>query len=268
MTGRSSARVSRRGKQHAAPTDTCEVFTGNLAIPRFELPQWVREYGVVAGVTGRGGGFDLNLWSRDSVGSVMTRWRTLKQTLGAPFPTAVVSHQRHGDAVATVAHRTDGLVIRDGFDGHATLVPGVMLLVTVADCVPVYLVHPPSGALALLHAGWRGIAGGILARGVERLADLARADVADIVMHCGVSICGQCYEVGPEVIEGVTGRPAGRPGLLDLRATLLRQGEALGIRQATSSGWCTVHHPDRFYSYRRSGGASGRMVAYLGRPLA
>jgi copper oxidase (laccase) domain-containing protein len=139
-----------------------------------------------------------------------------------------------------------------------------MLTVTIADCVPVYLVVPGRG-LALLHAGWRGIAGGILRRGVERLTAETGCAPNEIVMHCGVGICGQCYEVGSEVMLGC-GAPAdgSGPWHIDLRERLAAQGSALGIPSISSSTWCSAHDRTLFYSHRASQGTDGRMVAYAG----
>jgi YfiH family protein len=153
----------------------------------------------------------------------------------------------------------------DGVDGHATDRSGLMLTVTVADCIPVYLAAPTHGGLALLHAGWRGTAAGILARGVEALAHRVRVEPYEMVMHCGVGICGKCYEVGREVMEGL-GQPAdgAGPWHADLREVLAEQGRRLGISEITVSDWCSAHDAERFYSHRRSAGADGRMAAYLG----
>src|SRR5690606_18360795 len=84
-------------------------------------------------------------------------------------------------------------------DGHATRAPGLLLAVSVADCVPVSLVDPERRAVALLHAGWRGAAAGILERGLEVLAERLLARPEDLHVHLGPAICGGCYEVGPEV---------------------------------------------------------------------
>src|SRR5437763_910729 len=140
---------------------------------------------------------------------------------------------------------------------------GVLLTVTVADCIPVYLTVPQKGAIALVHAGWRGTADGVLEQCVELLKWRGFAKATDIVMHCGVGICGSCYEVGSEVAQrfGMSGTV-----MLDLRATLARQARALGINEITISPWCSAEGRDRFYSHRASSGRDGRMVAYLGRP--
>jgi copper oxidase (laccase) domain-containing protein len=83
-------------------------------------------------------------------------------------------------------------------------------------------------------------------------------------MHCGVGICGECYEVGSEVADRF-GKPDATH--LDLRDILAQQARALGIRDVSISPWCTAQERDRFFSHRASRGSDGRMVAYLGRPL-
>jgi copper oxidase (laccase) domain-containing protein len=232
------------------------------------LAAWREELGLVAGITGRGAdqgrGFDLGLWTDAPVGEVMGRWRAFRATLGA-FDAVVLGNQVHGVEVMT-AGPGRGWIQVEGVDGWVTTTPGVLLTVTVADCVPVYLAAPRRG-VALLHAGWRGVAGGILGRGIERLTAVSGVPVADIVMHCGVGICGDCYEVGSEVLEAC-GLPAGRagPGHLDLRGRLAGEARALGVGTVTRSSWCSAHDRTHFYSHRASHGADGRMAAYLGMP--
>lgn len=246
-----------------------ETEVGDRAVPRMELREWEERYGVVAGITTRGhggAGFSLGLWSEENVGQVMTRWRALQAAFRARFPGIVLSHQIHATQVAWHAHPCEGWLILDGVDGHATAAPGVLLAITVADCIPVYLTVPEKGAIALVHAGWRGVAAGVLERGVDMVRRQAFAQARDIVMHCGVGICGTCYEVGSEVVERLTGRAADRPRRVDLRALLVAQADALGIGAVSVSPWCTAHDRERFFSHRASGGRDGRMVAYLGRP--
>jgi copper oxidase (laccase) domain-containing protein len=137
----------------------------------------------------------------------------------------------------------------------------------VADCVPVYLLHPASRTIGLLHAGWRGVAAGILERGISQVTRLADAPASDLIMHCGIAICGSCYEVGSEVKVAVLGTP-GSAGGLDLRAALAERARRVGLAAVTASGWCAAHDGDRFFSHRRSAGRDGRMLAYLGVPRA
>jgi YfiH family protein len=236
--------------------------------PRFELARWREELGLVAGITSRGSdagpGFDLGLWSEAPVGEVMRRWRLFRSAMPT-FSTVVLGNQVHGTEVRTV-DAAEGWLQIEGVDGWVTTSPCVLLTVTVADCIPVYLAVPGRG-IALLHAGWRGTGGGILARGVEALAAATSSTVSHVVMHCGVGICGNCYEVGSEVITGC-GRATEGPGPwhLDLREVLVDQAAALGVRAITRSLRCSAHERPTFYSHRASRGADGRMVAYLGMP--
>jgi copper oxidase (laccase) domain-containing protein len=238
-------------------------------VPRFELAPWWEELGLVAGITGRGTdpgrGFDLGLWTDAPVGEVMGRWRAFRTAL-AGFDAVVLGNQVHGVEVMT-AGPGRGWIQVEGVDGWVTTTPGVLLTVTVADCVPVYLAAPRRG-VALLHAGWRGVAGGILRRGLERLSALSGVPVNEIVTHCGVGICGNCYEVGSEVIAACGLEPLGAgPWHLDLRGRLADEARGLGVATVTRSSWCSAHDRSRFYSHRASRGADGRMVAYLGMPL-
>jgi YfiH family protein len=236
--------------------------------PRFEVASWWDELGLVAGISGRGdgggSGFNLGLWSDEPVGAVMSRWRLFRGSF-AGFSAVMLGNQVHG-AEVLAAGPAQGWVQVEGIDGWVTSTPGVLLTVTVADCVPVYLAVPGKGH-ALLHAGWRGTARSILRSGLERLLSHTKAAASDVVMHCGVAICGSCYEVGSEVMAGC-GLAFEGPGPwhLDLRRTLAEQGSRLGIRRITLSSHCSAHDRSTFYSHRASRGADGRMVAYLGTP--
>jgi YfiH family protein len=235
-------------------------------IPRFELAEWRERYGVVAGITGRGEsspGFDLGLWTNQPVSGVMQRWRELRRAL-PEFHGQVFAIQCHGTDVVWHGASGFGWRILDGMDGHATGAPGLLLQVSVADCIPVYLLDPDARVIALLHAGWRGIADRILARGLEVL--MAHGAVPGrIVMHAGVGICGKCYEVGREVMEGC-GLPAegAGPWHADLRSVLAAQARALDVGTVSVSPRCSAHEARHFFSHRRSRGTDGRMVAYLG----
>lgn len=235
------------------------------ALPRFELPEWREQHGVVAGITGRGTGkltFDLGLaGTATPAGQVIPRWHSLQSSM--PGSTGlVVSRQVHGTRV--LWHDTvPGLLVLEGADGHATASPGVLLAVTAADCVPVYILDPVGRRVALLHAGWRGTAAGILAQGIALLR--ARGSRAsNLLIHCGVGICGACYEVSTEVFAGCgLAPPEGGKGRLDLRGVLAGQARREGVKNLSASPWCSAHDSPQFFSHRRSGGTDGRMAAYL-----
>ena len=233
----------------------------NTTVPRFEVPEWRERYGIVAGVTTGRGTLDFAL--SDS-GTNHELWEALATELGG-FRSIVVSRQPHGGQVGIHVDLAPGLTVLQGLDGHITTQANVLLAVTVADCVPVYLLEPDSGALGILHAGWRGTAGGILEAGVRTLAERSQKPLHTIVMHCGIAICGSCYEVGPEVAEAVVGARPARPGPLDLRSALANQAHRLGVSRVSVSDYCTAHDPTTFHSHRASGPAAGRMAAYIGR---
>jgi hypothetical protein len=225
---------------------------------------------VIAGITGRGSDpdrpFDLGLWTEQPVRAVMERWRGFRAAI-PECSRAVMAHQVHGDSVRWHDELAAGWTIIDRADGHATSINGSLLLITVADCVPIYLIAPRQRTIALLHAGWRGMAGAILSRGIRMLKTHASVHSHDIVMHCGVAISGGCYEVGNDVMRAVDKEPdASGHSHLDLRSVLCEQARALGIIDVTSSTLCTSSRRDLFFSHRGSGGTDGRMVAYLGYP--
>ncbi len=229
-----------------------------------ELAEWAAELNLIAGVTARGA--DFGLASPEPAAAVLNRWRRLHAALRPAFPAVVVGRQCHGTTLATHQAPATGWQVLDDTDGHLTAGPGILLAVTVADCVPVYLAQTAGEWIALLHAGWRGTAGGIVEQGIAALAKLAGCAPRDIVIHCGICVCGNCYEVGSEVYQAVTGEPTTGKRKLDLRAAVAQRAERSGVRRVTRSPWCTAHDRDTFYSHRGSGGKDGRMVAYLGRP--
>jgi polyphenol oxidase len=245
-----------------------EVRHPEAPIPCAELAEWRERYGVRAGVTERGadGRFSLGLWGEEPTARVQERWRDLRAWMAPRFPSVVLARQVHGVQVRWYGPLEPGWLLGEGYDGHGTAEAGVLLTVTVADCVPIYLVDRRGRGLALLHAGWQGVAAGMLEAGVARLAGSAGAAPGDLAVHFGVAICGPCYEVGPEVAWAVRGAGAGGKVRLDLRAELVRRAERLGVGAVSVSPLCSACDTDRFFSHRGSHGDGGRMVAYLGRP--
>lgn len=246
-----------------------EERVAGASLPLAELAEWRERFGLVAGITERGddGSFSLGLWSAEPAAEISERWRRFRQHHAARFPAVVMSHQVHGARVHVHGPHAAGWHIGDGYDGHVTEEAGLLLAVTVADCVPIYVVDRHGRGIALLHAGWRGAAAGMLESGLKALCQRTRAMVQNLSVHLGVAICGRCYEVGPEVAWAVRGEGAGGTQRLDLRAELAKRARLLGIHDVTISPLCTACDGSRFFSHRGSAGDGGRMVAYFGRPL-
>jgi YfiH family protein len=142
----------------------------------------------------------------------------------------------------------------------------------VADCVPVLVADEASGDVAAIHAGWRGVAGGVVRAGVERL--VAGRGGARLVAAIGPCIGPCCFEVGRDVagqIERascgarVIATERGDKALVDLRAAVRAQLAAAGVSGARVEDvpGCTRHEATRFHSFRRDGAGSGRMLAAI-----
>jgi hypothetical protein len=202
----------------------------------------------------------FGLASDERVDHVMARWAALGEALAAVGVSRLASaSQVHGAEVVRHRGGWNGWLRQRGVDGHITSERGTALAVTVADCTPVFIVHP-AGAVAALHAGWRGTAAGILDVGLDAMAELG-FPVSECLVHLGPSICGNCYEVGPEVFEAMTGvRPVSK-GLLDVRAVLADQAARRGVAELTVSPLCTRCHQERLFTHR--GGDAGRQLGII-----
>lgn len=249
-------------------------------LPALVHEEWRRDFPwVIQGTTTRGGPdrvFDLGLFASGSPREEVARnWEALLGASGAIR--AVHAHQVHGAEVhahgetslaALLANASKPgalgpLLARDA-DGHATREPGLLLGVTTADCVPVFVVDPVVRAVAALHAGWRGVAAGILERGLSELEGAFGSDRSDLVIHFGPAICGRCYEVGPEVFTSL-GEPApAGPTPIDVRAVLVRRALEAGIplERVTVSAHCTRCTGSDLFSHRA--GDPQRQVGYIG----
>ncbi len=234
--------------------------------PIYTHPLWEKRFPwLFHGTTGRAGGdepFDLSFFGNSPTGAVWTRWRAVRNASG--FSNVAHARQVHGARVIRHDTAPRGVLVADSADGHVTSAPDLLLTVSIADCVPISLVHPETRSIALLHAGWRGIAAGVLERGIESMRLQSGRIVAELHCHLGPAICGRCYEVGPEVHEALRQPPQLRNAPIDLRAVLVRQLRGLNIplAQISVSEWCTRCDSDRFFSHRA--GAPERQMALLG----
>jgi YfiH family protein len=217
-----------------------------------------REFGIRAFTTTRQvGSFGLR---GDEPSHVVTeRWTQLRDELRFGGPRLATANQVHGDRVLVHHDCWSGWLRADDADGHASVSRGTALAVTVADCVPVFIAHP-SGATSLLHSGWKGTAARIVEKGIRALVDRGFA-AAELYVHTGPSVCGDCYEVSADVYERLTGKNPGKPTTVDLRALIADQARAAGVKHISTSASCTRHDNDRFYSHRA--GDTGRQLGVM-----
>ena len=142
----------------------------------------------------------------------------------------------------------------DEVDDHSTTNDELTPLVIVADCLPVALAGP--GGVAMAHCGWRGLAGGIVAKAA------AAVDAEAAAIGPGIGPC--CYEVGEEVLSefsDLDGVADGR--MLDLPAVARALLERAGVQSIDSAEICTCSNPDLFYSHRRDGERTGRQAGVV-----
>jgi len=204
---------------------------------------------------------NLGLLTDDEWGAVGENRDRLAAALGLAPEKVVVGHQVHGTDLATHAapQATTPFAIPGGeapeVDGHVISEPGLAALVFVADCLPVALAGP--GGAAVLHCGWRGLAGGIVARGV------ATTEATHAAIGPGIGPC--CYEVGEEVREAFASLGGGiargrRLDLVQVAERLLREA---GVREIDATDICTSCEAGYFFSHRRDAGRTGRQAGIV-----
>jgi YfiH family protein len=204
--------------------------------------------------TGRFASLNLGRRSGDTVANVDENRRRLCAAVGADADLLALNFQLHS---AVVRRAQAGERGRPG-DGLWTDEPGVPLLALTADCLPIVLARRDRAGLAVLHAGWRGLAAGIVAEGVRALGG------GQVVAVVGPAIGPCCYEVGPEVAE-LFEEDVGNGGRLDLWGAADRRLRRAGCGTVERLDVCTHCNPDLFFSFRRDGkpyGGQG-VVAYV-----
>jgi YfiH family protein len=210
--------------------------------------------GAVVRFTGRAGGvspapydtLNLGRWTDDDPAAVAENRRRASD--GRPLAFA---RQVHGTRVLTAGAATD--VIEEA-DGVATASTDLVALVLTADCLPVALAT--TEAIAMVHAGWKGLADGVLEAGVAALRGLDPDGAIQAAI--GPAAGGCCYEVGDEVAARFPDEPRRADRRIDLKAIAARRLGAAGVEHVHDVGRCTMCEPDVFFSHRASGPVTGR----------
>lgn len=198
---------------------------------------------------------NLGRWTDDDPDAVRANRERVADAIDIPLEAVVQARQVHGSHVERVAQPPSAERVPPEGDGVAVDMPGLAPLVLTADCLPVALIGRQ--AVAMIHAGWRGLAGGILEEGVAAVRELGGDGGIHAAIGPGAGGC--CYEVGPEVHEAF-GHPPQR-GRIDLKAIAAERLTAAGVAAVHDVGLCTIcSDPGLFFSHRRDGGVTGRQA--------
>ena len=238
--------------------------------PDWIVPDWAAPARVRAFVTTRAGGvsegeyaaMNLGYSSGDDPARVARNREILRAALPGDPP---YLRQVHGTEVADLDQPAEG---QRTADAAVTACPGVVAGVLTADCMPLLLTDSAGTRVAVAHAGWRGMAAGVIERTVESFGGAA----GGLLAWMGPTIGPDAFEVGPEVREAFLAADAaagaafvpGKPGkyMADLYALARQRLARSGVRAISGGGFCTFHEPARFFSYRRVA-QSGRLGTFI-----
>lgn len=232
-------------------------------------------FGCIENGTDRPGGLNLGMHTGDDPAHVAENRSRLAALAGVP---AAWLEQVHGDMLV----RADEAAARDRpprADASVTDAPGIACLVMVADCLPVLVCDEKGRAVGAAHAGWRGLAAGVIEKTVGEVASLAGARADTLHAYLGPAIGPTAFEVGADVRDAFMAHAAGPERAATSAAFVAHAGVpdkyfadlyALarvrlarhGVVRVTGGDACTVTQRNRFYSYRRDG-VTGRMAALI-----
>jgi len=240
------------------------------------IPDWPLPSGVRALITTRQGGVSrgayasLNLGSHvgDDAEAVSENRRRVAALLPAE---PVWLNQLHGTRVFTIGQDANE-PMPPAADAATTRLIARPCAVLVADCLPILFCDEDGSCVAAAHAGWRGLAAGVIERTVEAMQVAPQA----VMAYLGPAIGATAFEVGQDVVDtfaalGPQSQRAFRPipdrsgkYLADIEELARQRLLSAGVGQVYGGGLCTVSDPDRFFSYRRDG-RTGRMAAIIWR---
>ena len=241
-------------------------------VPGF-VPDWHMPSGVKAWQTCRGigpmpyGGFNLGQHVGDDPTAVAENRNRLLQALPAQ---PVWLNQVHGTRVLELPITSNDVSLEA--DAVMTTTPGVVCAVMTADCLPVLFADKAGRVVGAAHAGWRGLAAGVLEALVHKMTSSIHGQAQDLLAWLGPAIGPAAFEVGDDVRDAFVSLDAAngtyfKPGaagkwLADLPGIATAKLHALGLSSVTPSGCCTYTQSDRFYSFRRDQ-VTGRMATMI-----
>lgn len=238
-----------------------------------------RKGGVSAGIFSS---MNLNFKRGDNPDAVMENYRRMAAALNMRVEDMVLSDQTHTTNVRVITEEDRGKgILRpqdySDVDGMITNVPGIVLVTSYADCVPLYFVDPVRKAIGLSHSGWKGTVGHIGQKTVWKMHEVYGSEPKDIVAAIGPSICQSCYEVSDDVAEAFRANFTAD----EAADILLDKGNGKYQLDLWKANWyvltdagilsehlsvtdlCTACHPDLLWSHRKTNGQRGGLSAFL-----
>ena len=242
-------------------------------------PQWPAAPQVGALMSTRAGGVSAAPWHSLNLGvavgddpaAVAENRRRFVAAVGVP---PLWLQQVHGNLVVRASAALAASEPPQA-DAAWTDEPGVACVVQVADCLPVLMAAPEGRAVAAAHAGWRGLAGGVVEAALSAVCTAAACAPQEVAVWLGPCIGPRQFEVGADVLRAFGQSPpqadplrfVGRPGadgaprwLANLPQLARDRLQRAGVRHISGGSWCTVEDRERFFSYRRDG-VTGRLAA-------
>ena len=232
--------------------------------------------------TGIFSSMNLNFKRGDDPDAVLENYRRMAAALNMRVEDMVLSNQTHTTNVRVITEEDRGKGILkpqdySDVDGMITNVPGIVLVTSYADCVPLYFVDPVRKAIGLSHSGWKGTVGHIGQKTVWKMHEVYGSEPKDIVAAIGPSICQSCYEVSDDVAEAFRANFTAD----EAADILLDKGNGKYQLDLWKANWyvltdagilpehlsvtdlCTACHPDLLWSHRKTNGQRGGLSAFL-----
>lgn len=232
--------------------------------------------------TGIFSSMNLNFKRGDDPDAVMENYRRMAAALNMRVEDMVLSDQTHTTNVRVITEEDRGKGILkpqdySDVDGMITNVPGIVLVTSYADCVPLYFVDPVRKDIGLSHSGWKGTVGHIGQKTVWKMHEVYGSEPKDIVAAIGPSICQSCYEVSDDVAEAFRANFTAD----EAADILLDKGNGKYQLDLWKANWyvltdagilpehlsvtdlCTACHPDLLWSHRKTNGQRGGLSAFL-----
>lgn len=228
--------------------------------------------------TGSYGSFNLSMYSGDDIKNVAANRELLFKKTNIAKDQLIIPYQTHSNSVSLIdesflsLNQLKRMSKLNGVDGVITNIPHVCIAVSTADCVPILIYDPVNKAIASIHAGWRGTCSRITSHSLRLMRSAFGTNPKDVIVVIGPSISPEVYEVGSELIDAFEDTKFDvdklfikKKGKLYLNLWKANKDILLekGVKECNIevSGICTFSEPEKFFSARRLGIQSGRMLS-------